>query len=84
MTGARPPMMKVRQVKKLLRQWGFEELPRRGKGDHSMFRLKSEGRTVLVAGSPGNEVRRGMTFAMMKQAGAVWDARRGKWTRRSR
>ena len=84
MTGARPPMMKVRQVKKLLRQWGFEELPRRGKGDHSMFRLKSEGRTVSVDGALGQDIRRPVLFAMMKQAGAVWNARRGKWVKRSR
>lgn len=63
--------VKVRDVLRLLRQDGWEQV--RMKGSHRQFRHSGKPGTVTVAGKPGVEIPIGTLKNIFKQAGLKYD-----------
>lgn len=63
--------MKVRDLLRLLRQDGWEQV--RMKGSHRQLRHPQKPGTVTVAGAPGVEIPTGTLKNIFKQAGLKYD-----------
>ena len=65
---------KERELIKLLEANGFKRLPKRGKGDHVLLE-HPDGRRTTVPGSGKKTVGKGLTKAILRQAGLDDDAK---------
>ena len=59
--------MKVRDVIRMLRQDGWEQV--RQRGSHRQFKHPTKPGLVTVAGQPGDELARGTLNSVLRQAG---------------
>lgn len=59
--------MKVREILKLLRDDGWEQV--RQRGSHRQFQHDTKTGTVTVAGKPGDELHPKTAKSILKQAG---------------
>jgi len=62
-------MLSSREVVRTLNSLGFEPAPKRGKGSHSAFVKRMEGKTRLVIVPYRNEIPRGTLLSIIEQAG---------------
>jgi len=59
----------LREFRKYLKQHGFVRLPKRGKGDHEVWRNPDTGKQLTVDGLNSKRPGVGLFKAMLRQAG---------------
>jgi predicted RNA binding protein YcfA (HicA-like mRNA interferase family) len=62
-------ILSSKEVIRVLTHLGFEPAPKRGKGSHSAFVKKTEGKTRLVIVPHKNEIPRGTLLSIIEQMG---------------
>ena len=63
------PILSSKEVIRILKGFGFEPAPKRGKGRHSAYMKKTEERTHLVIVPHKQEIPRGTLLSIIEQAG---------------
>ena len=63
------PILSSKDVIRVLKHSGFEPAPKRGKGSHSAFVMKTEEKTYLVIVPHKDEIPRGTLLSIIEQAG---------------